>query len=250
MPVTNLILVRHGQSEGNVAAESAQRERLEQIAVPARDPDVPLSALGREQAEAVGRWLSSLPEGERPEVLWTSPYRRARETADLALGGSELEIDRRVDERLRDRDMGITDMLTAEGIRARYPEEAQRREWIGKFYYRPPGGESWADVAQRVRGVLTDIAHNERHDTVLVTAHDVVILLFVHVAEGWDEEQVLERARTDGLKNASICRLRRDEDSPTGWVVTGYNIDAHLRDQGVAVTAQPGASDEVGGDHG
>ena len=47
-----LILVRHGQSEGNVAAEAAARNSLERIEVPARDADVVLSATGREQAAA------------------------------------------------------------------------------------------------------------------------------------------------------------------------------------------------------
>ena len=250
MPASSLILVRHGQSEGNVAAESAQRDRLERIAVPARDPDVRLSDLGREQAAAVGRWLSELPEDERPSIVWTSPYRRARESAEIALDVAEADLKLRVDERLRDRDMGITDMLTGAGIRATYPEEAERREWIGKFYYRPPGGESWADVAGRVRAVLTDIANTETHERVLVTAHDVVILMFTYVAEGLDEEAVLKRSTQDPLKNAAICRLSRDEESPTGWVVDDYNIDTHLRDLGVEVTAQPGASDEVGAGRG
>jgi broad specificity phosphatase PhoE len=250
MPARSLILVRHGQSEGNVAAESAQRDNLERIAVPARDPDVELSALGREQATAVGRWLSELPEGEQPEIVWTSPYRRARESAEIALEEAGTDLKVRVDERLRDRDMGITDMLTGAGIRAKYPEEAERREWLGKFYYRPPGGESWADVAQRVRAVLTDITHTERHERVLVAAHDVVLLLFTYVAEGLDEEAVLERSRRDPLKNAAICRLGRDEDSPTGWVVEDYNLDTHLRELGVEVTDQPGASDEVGAGRG
>ncbi|CAN7273537.1 histidine phosphatase family protein [Knoellia sp. LjRoot47] len=250
MSARSLILVRHGQSEGNVAAESAQRDNLERIAVPARDPDVELSELGREQAAAVGRWLSDLPEDERPEIVWTSPYRRARESAELALDETGTDLEVRVDERLRDRDMGITDMLTGAGIRAKYPEEAERREWLGKFYYRPPGGESWSDVAGRVRAVLTDIAHTERHERVLVAAHDVVLLMFTYVAEGLDEEAVLERSRKDPLKNAAICRLRRDEDSPTGWVVQDYNIDTHLRELGVEVTDQPGASDEVGAGRG
>ena len=35
-----------------------------------------------------------------------------------------------------------------------YPDEAKRRDLLGKFYYRPPGGESWADVALRIRSVL------------------------------------------------------------------------------------------------
>ena len=247
MTVRELILVRHGQSEGNVAAEAADRDRLHEIDVPARDPDVVLSETGRRQAEAVGNWLTAVAEDERPEVVWSSPYRRARETAEIALEVCGARLDLRVDERLRDRDMGITDMLTGAGIREKYPEEAKRREWIGKFYYRPPGGESWADVALRVRAVLGDLAEYERHERVLVTAHDVVLLLFCYVAEGMDEEAVLERSRTDGLRNAAICRLERDEESPTGWRVTAYNEDAHLREHGVDVTDQPGAGDEVGG---
>ena len=247
MTVRELILVRHGQSEGNVAAEAADRDRLGRIAVPARDPDVVLSETGRSQAQAVGRWLARLPAGECPGAVWTSPYRRARETAEIALQVCDARLAFRVDERLRDRDMGITDALTAAGIREKYPEEAERRAWLGKFYYRPPGGESWADVALRVRSVLTDMANVETEERVLVSAHDVVILLFCYVAEGLDEESVLERSRTNGLRNAAICRLARDPESPTGWTVTAYNENSHLREQGVAVTEQPGASDEVGG---
>ena len=242
---THLILVRHGQSEGNVAAEAAHRDGLERIDVPARDPDVTLSGTGREQAAAVGRWLAALPEGERPEVVWTSPYRRARETAEAALEVAGLEIGQRVDERLRDRDMGVTDKLTAAGIRAAYPEEAERRDWLGKFYYRPLGGESWADVAFRVRAVLTDLANTEKRQRVLVCGHDVVLLLFCYVAEGLDEEQVLARARDNPLGNASLCRLRTDVDSPTGWDVTDYNLDAHLREDDVTVTEEAGADVEV-----
>ena len=236
---TQLTLVRHGQSEGNVAAEAADRDELERIDVPARDPDVVLSGTGREQAAAVGRWLASLPRDEQPEVLWTSPYRRARETAEIALDVADLDIPRRVDERLRDRDMGITDQLTGAGIRATYPEEAERRDWLGKFYYRPPGGESWADVAMRVRAVLTDLAHAEKHQRILVTGHDVVLLLFCYVAESMDEEQVLDRARDNALSNAAICRLLQDPDSATGWQVTDYNLRDHLRDDAVRVTDEP-----------
>lgn len=248
MTVQELILVRHGQSEGNVAAEKAQRDGTERIDVPARDPDVVLSETGREQAAAVGRWLQGLSAEERPGIVWTSPYRRARETAEIALEVCDLDLDFRVDERLRDRDMGITDMLTGAGITSRFPEEAERRTWIGKFYYRPPGGESWADVALRVRAVLTDLVHSESAERVLVTAHDVVLLLFTYVAEGLDEDAVLERARTDGLRNASVSRLERDESSPTGWTVTTWNEDRHLRQEGVEVTDQAGASEDVDGE--
>ena len=245
MPARSLILVRHGQSEGNVAAESAERERLERIAVPSRDPDITLSELGREQADAVGRWLADLPEDERPEIVWTSPYRRARETAEIA-----MDVTHRAEIASTSACVTVSwDHRHAQPPGSRPHSEEAGAGRLGSSTP-PPGGESWADVALRVRGVLTDLANTERHDRVLVAAHDVVIMLFTYVAEGLDEETVLERARTDGLKNAAICRLDRDEDSPTGWVVSDYNIDTHLRDLGVEVTAQPGASDEVGADRG
>lgn len=248
MEHTRLILARHGQSQGNTAAEAAASHDRERIDVPARDPDVELTDLGREQAASLGRWLGELPADRRPSALWTSPFTRARQTADIALDRAGIDPQRRVDERLRDRDMGITDMLTASGIRARHPEEAERRAWLGKFYYRPPGGESWADVAQRVRAVMTDLAAC-RDEVVLVTCHDVVSLLFCYVAEGMDEHAVLERSAHDPLRNAAVCILDRDPESVTGWVVQDYNLTVHLDQDEVAVTDQPGASDEVGGGH-
>ena len=63
-----------------------------------------------------------------------------------------------VDERLRDRELGILDALTAHGVDVRLPAEAARRRWLGKFYYRPPGGEAWTDVALRLRSFLRDAA--------------------------------------------------------------------------------------------
>lgn len=92
---------------------------------------------------------------------------------------------------------------------------------------------------------MADIA-NAKDEVVLVTAHDVVNLLFCYVAEGMDESSVLDRSKNNGLKNAAICRLQVDDSSPTGWVVTAYNIDEHLVDEGITVTDQPGASDGSG----
>ncbi|MCM3659353.1 histidine phosphatase family protein, partial [Agromyces mediolanus] len=122
MDQVTLVLVRHGESEGNVAAEAALRDDLERIDVPVRDPDIELSELGRRQAAAVGTWLAKQPADDQPDVTWTSPYRRARQTGQIALDKASLELPVLVDERLRDRDMGVTDMLTGRGIRDAYPE--------------------------------------------------------------------------------------------------------------------------------
>jgi broad specificity phosphatase PhoE len=61
------------------------------------------------------------------------------------------------DQRLREKEFGILDRLTKFGITQRYPELAQQRSHVGKFYFRPPGGESWCDVILRLRSMLDTI---------------------------------------------------------------------------------------------
>ena len=56
-----------------------------------------------------------------------------------------------MDERLREKEFGILDGLTTLGIRNGFPEQADFRKILGKFYHRPPGGESWCDVILRLR---------------------------------------------------------------------------------------------------
>src|SRR6188768_1171530 len=77
-----LWIVRHGQSAGNVARDAADAAGLTVIDIAERDVDVPLSALGEEQAAALGRWFSAMPPGERPTIVLTSPYRRALQTTE------------------------------------------------------------------------------------------------------------------------------------------------------------------------
>lgn len=240
-----ILLVRHGQSTANVAAARAESSGAELIEVDARDADITLSETGLDQARALGSWLRSLPDDARPDLVWSSPYRRALDTARTALAEAGIDVPVRTDERLRDRDLGITDMHTQAGIRARYPEEAERREWLGKFYHRPPGGESWADVALRVRSVLADL---ERlgEGRVLVSAHDVVIMIFRYVCEGLDEETVLDVARTDGVRNASVTRIA--QDGPASWRLVDYNIDTHLTDRGVPPTDEPAVGEQESAD--
>jgi broad specificity phosphatase PhoE len=237
--VRELLLVRHGESEGNVAAAEANAARAEEIAVPARDADVSLSDLGRSQAHAVGTVLARLPSSERPEVVACSPYIRARETATAACEAGGLVLPLRVDERLRDRELGVLDRLTEIGVAERYPEEHARRQWQGKFYHRPAGGESWADVLLRLRAWLSDADDVLTGKRVLVVSHDVVIVLLRYVCEGLDEEEVLGLARRTPVRNASLSRFVRDADG--GWRVSAYDDVAHLEVAGLPVTEHGGA---------
>ena len=181
-----LWLVRHGQSQGNVARDAADESGAHEIDIQMRDVDVPLSDLGLKQAEAAGRYFAALPADERPEIILCSPYVRARQTAELickagALAGGPARTI--IDERLREREFGIFDRLTTAGIRARFPEEAAHRKRLGKFYHRPPGGESWADVILRLRSMLNTINLQYCDRRVLVVCHQVVVLCFRYILD-------------------------------------------------------------------
>jgi broad specificity phosphatase PhoE len=238
MGVSELLLIRHGESQGNVAAAEAHSAGAQQIDVPARDADVDLSELGRRQAQAVGVALRSMALETRPQALVVSPYLRARETARIACAAAELDLPTRVDERLRDRELGVLDRLTFAGVEARFPEEAERRRWQGKFYHRPAGGESWVDVALRLRTWVADLDRRPIGERLLVVSHDVVIALLRYVCEGLDEDQVLDLARLTPLRNASLSRLVRTGDDT--WAVAAYDEVSHLRDAGLEVTEHRG----------
>lgn len=234
-----LILVRHGESQGNVAATAAQESGADVIDVPARDADVELSATGREQVRALGRALAPVPEELRPDVVISSPYMRAFQTAEIAAATAGWPITVRTDERLRDRELGILDMLTSHGVEHRLPEEAERRRWLGKFYYRPPGGESWADVALRLRSVLGELNALGSGHRVMLVCHDAVVMLFRYVLEGMSERELLDLAATTSVLNASVTRYVRP-DGVGPWTLESFNVADHLKEQGVQVTEHAG----------
>ena len=232
-----LVLVRHGESVGNVAAAQAERAGAETIAVRTRDADTPLSARGEDQARALGTWLGALPSDEAPQSVWCSPYVRAAQTAAAALDASGLHVPVRYDERLRDRELGVIDRLTRAGVARRFPEEDTRRHLLGKMYYRPPGGESWADVAQRLRGVLGDLVRAEDGRRVLVVTHDATVMLLRYVLEGLSEAQLMAEVRRHGVRNASVTRLLRHDDA---WQLDAFDVVDHLEVLDAAVTTHPG----------
>lgn len=227
-----LMLIRHGQSVGNVADDRARAARAHRLEVEHRDADTPLSAAGRDQAAAVGAWIAGLPQDARPTVWLTSPYRRAADTAAAALdaagaggsGGSPGADETIIltDERLRERDLGILDGFTGLGIRHEYPEEAARRDRIGKFYYRPPGGESWTDVLLRVRYLLTDLRQQFPDERICVFSHQAVIMCFRVALEQLTEADILRVDREDPLPNCSVTSYRHRGGSRAGLALERY----------------------------
>jgi len=241
-----LWLVRHGQSQGNVARDAADEAGSHEIDIDMRDVDVPLSMLGFEQAEAAGRWFAELPHDERPEIILSSPYVRARQTAEaICKAGALSEGPARtiVDERLREREFGIFDRLTTLGIRERFPEEAAHRRRLGKFYHRPPGGESWADVILRLRSMLNTINLHYCDRRVLVVCHQVVVLCFRYILEELDEAAILSIDKQADVLNCGICAYDFDADAEGLCVpmLSLWNHGAPLEDENAPKTSAPDA---------
>jgi probable phosphoglycerate mutase len=160
--VGQLLLVRHAESEGN-------RDR-----VFTRTPEVGLTERGCEQARLVGEWLR---ERYAPVRVVSSPYRRARQTAEQIAASTPLDIV--VEEDLRERSYGDL---------AGQPYDTPRPDYDPAAYWgwRPPGGETLEEVVVRVGRVLDRLAHDAvGRDLVVVSHGAVMIALWRHVTGDW-----------------------------------------------------------------
>jgi len=209
-----LWLVRHGESLENVARHFAEANGNHDIIFPQRQSDVPLSDIGKKQAVQLGEWFAALPETDRPNGIYSSSFVRALETAELIAENGGLDLPEIVvDERLREREQGIFQRLTVAGAIAKYPEECARREQIGKYYYRAPGGESWCDVILRLRSFWRDLREAEIKGKVLLVTHEAVIRCFRCVVEGLTEEQIMEIDRQGDIHNGAITEYKFEANS-------------------------------------
>jgi broad specificity phosphatase PhoE len=235
-----LWIVRHGQSAGNVARDLADQAGLERIGITARDVDVPLSPLGETQAAALGRWFAE--QAHRPQAVLASPYLRAVRTAELIreAGGVATDLPICNDERLREKEFGILDGLTTAGITAAFPDQREFRRLLGKFYHRPPGGESWCDVILRLRSVLDTIALHHAGQRVLIVAHQVVVLCLRYILETLDEAAILGIDAEADVANCSVTEYAFD---PAAGAQGGMRLVRYTDASAVAEVAVTRAPD-------
>ena len=168
-----LLLIRHGESEGN-------RDR-----VFCRTPDVPLTEEGRCQARAAGEWIA---ERYAPVRIVTSPFARARQTADILAGVLGLAVV--VEPGLRERSYGELAGQPYGAVRA-HPDYDPGVYW----QWCPPGGESLVEVAARAGEVLDRVARSAPGDDVVIVSHAAVMAaLRCHVTGAWERGRVTPNA--------------------------------------------------------
>lgn len=216
MPM-DLILVRHGESEGNVAEQMSQVGDLSAFTDEYRSrhsSKFRLTDLGRRQAHIAGEWIRS-HIAERVDRYLTSEYLRAMETAAL------LELPEacwQADFYLRERDAGHLDAMATDEMFRRYPEEMRERD-RDAFYWRPPGGESLAEVSLRIDRILDTLRRAERAERVIVVCHGEVMRAFRVRIERIPQHRYMElHAPDDPRDQIHNCQIfhytRRDPAEP------------------------------------
>ncbi len=171
MKALRLLAVRHG------ATEWSQARRF------AGSLDVPLTAQGRLQAEAVAQALA----GSLAAAIYTSPLERARTSAEVIAKPHRLEPV--IEPDFREMAFGAWEGLHRDEVAARHPTEAAA--WAGTPHVvTPPGGEALTAVDARVRAALAALIERHRGETVILVSHAIVTRLIVLAALGLDPDRL------------------------------------------------------------
>jgi len=182
--MTRIIFVRHGQSVSNL-----EKRVIGQT-------DVPLTALGHRQAQALSDWLAAR---EHIDAIYASDLCRAVNTVAPLATRLGLPIIRARE--LREKDPGHWVGHTMEEIKRRYPEEYADWQRDGKNF-RPLHGESYEDVTERMHRFITGIIEKHNDQTVLIASHAGAMRAFacgVYRQNGTDKEP-----REIKIENASL----------------------------------------------
>ena len=200
MAVERIIFIRPGETDWN------KQERWQGWVA------TPLNAHGREQAEALARFLRTIGMS----ALYTSDLRRAVQTAEILSRVGEFEII--LDERLRERSIGDWQGLTLDEMRSWYVDEyaAMLKD---ADTYRVPGGESREDVRVRMKAAFEDVLKQERGETVGILTHTTALkVLMEDLFPGYNPLTV-------NLGNTSVTTMRRRDD---GWKLIAVDDCLHL----------------------
>ena len=184
--MTTLLLARHGETDWN------RDHRFQGHA------DPPLNDDGRRQAREFAEQIA----GERIVAIYSSPLRRALETAEIVgerLGLGVVRIDA-----LREIDVGEWQGLTRSQVEERYPDAFAR--WIG-FGQGWEGGETYEEMGKRVRGALRELAARHPGEVVLVVTHGGPVRAAIAAAEGISHEEARRRGAGAPILNCGVRRL-------------------------------------------
>jgi broad specificity phosphatase PhoE len=202
---TVTLLLRHGQTPMSVERRYAGRSP---------ETDVPLTETGVRQAAAAAKRLASAGIG----TIVSSPLQRAVRTAEEVAAVTGVPVV--TDDGCRETDFGAWEGLTFAEVRERWP--AEMTAWLADPEVPPPGGESFAQVNERVTAALHRVLAERERQTVLLVSHVTPIKTLVAAAL-LAPPAALFRMHLDV---AALCEIDWYPDGPA--VLRSYNDTAHL----------------------
>jgi len=216
-----IILLRHGQSQGNVD---------EAAYVTCPDWKVPLTHLGRAQASSAGKEISQILADDERVLIYHSPYKRTCETMEAVCReiGKDRLISLREEPRISEQQFG--NFQNVEEVR----QAKSERNNFGRFYYRFSSGEAGLDVYSRVSSFIStllrdcDQYNKAGYDldsiTVVIILHGLSLRLFLM---RWFQFSVLEFERSKNPDNAQVIRMEKRCGGNHRW----YEIDLDDRNR-------------------
>ena len=157
------------------------------------------------------------------------------ETAKIAANrGGQTEKKLIIDERVREREFGLISGLTRLGIENSFPAEASSYTHLKKFYYRPPGGESWCDVILRLRSVLDTLSRDYAGDALMIVCHTVVVNCFRYLFDHLSEAEILRLDSENEIANCSVTTYRAAPSAELA--LADYNSVIHLKIENAPIT--------------
>ena len=201
MKETEIILIRHGETEWN------SQQRMQ------GHSNSDLSSVGQAQIQALGQWMKNAPF----DHIYSSDSLRAKQTAEAItqFSGHELKIDLR----LREKNLGVFEGLTSEEARDRHPEVFRLFKTSGSKYVIDEG-ESTQQLQDRALEIVEEIRIKHPEERVLLVTHGGFIRVVMKHSLGLS----LESPTRFLIRNTGVFRLVWEDK----WIVSQMGGVSHL----------------------
>ena len=201
MKETEIILIRHGETEWN------SQQRMQ------GHSNSDLSSVGQAQIQALGQWMKNVPF----DLIYSSDSLRAKQTAEAItqFSGHELKIDLR----LREKNLGVFEGLTSEEARERHPEVFRLFKTAGSKYVIDEG-ESTQQLQDRALEIVEEIRIKHPEERVLLVTHGGFIRVVMKHSLGLS----LESPTRFLIRNTGVFRLVWEDK----WIVSQMGGVSHL----------------------
>lgn len=201
MKKTEIILIRHGETEWN------SQKRMQ------GHSNSDLSSVGQAQIQALGQWMKNVPF----DLIYSSDSLRAKQTAEAItqFSGHELQFD----QRLREKNLGVFEGLTSEEARERHPEVFRLFKTAGSKYVIDEG-ESTQQLQDRALEIVNEIRIKHPEERVLLVTHGGFIRVVMKHSLGLS----LETPTRFLIRNTGVFRLVWEDK----WIVSQMGGVSHL----------------------